>query len=177
MSPGRAAGRTRQLSGRRAASTNVGPATTIRTTILQPCTTGFDPLNSADESHCTSGCGRPRGQPAWVEYTFRKPTPVSTPQRSTGRTIAGSAVFRRRGGAVPRMVPRGSRLKRRRRSRWRRTASTASDFEPVTTTAVPIEVEPATRHYKSGEIGPPDAMFLDAAIAWREFGIVEFRVR
>ena len=51
------------------------------------------------------------------------------------------------------------------------------DFEPVTTTAVRIEVEPATRHYKSGEIGPPDAMFLDAAIAWREFGIVEFRVR
>jgi hypothetical protein len=50
-------------------------------------------------------------------------------------------------------------------------------FPPVTTTAVRIEVEPATRHYKSGEIGPPDAMFLDDAIAWREFGIIEFLVR
>jgi hypothetical protein len=50
-------------------------------------------------------------------------------------------------------------------------------FTPVTTTAVRIEVEPATRHYKSGEIGPPDAMFIDAPIAWREVGIIEWRVR
>ena len=35
------------------------------------------------------------------------------------------------------------------------------EFDPVTTTAVRIEVEPKTVHYKTGEIGPPAAMFLD----------------
>jgi hypothetical protein len=50
-------------------------------------------------------------------------------------------------------------------------------FEPVTTSAVRLEVEPATRHYKAGEIGPPGAMFLDADIAWRELGIIEWRVK
>ena len=38
------------------------------------------------------------------------------------------------------------------------------------------EVEPRTVPYRAGEIGPPAAMFLDADIAWREFGIIEWRV-
>jgi hypothetical protein len=50
-------------------------------------------------------------------------------------------------------------------------------FAPVTTGAVRIEVEPATHHYKTGEIGPPDAMFLSQALDWREFGLIEWRVR
>jgi hypothetical protein len=50
-------------------------------------------------------------------------------------------------------------------------------FAPVTTTAVRIEVEPATRHYKSGEIGPPEAMFLTKDTDWREFGLIEWRVK
>ena len=51
------------------------------------------------------------------------------------------------------------------------------EFDPVTTTAVRVEVEPRTVHYKTGEIGPPGAMFLTAPIDWREFGIIEWRVR
>jgi hypothetical protein len=51
------------------------------------------------------------------------------------------------------------------------------EFDPVTTTAVRIEVEPQTVHYKTGEIGPPAAMFLTGPADWREFGIVEWRVR
>ena len=50
-------------------------------------------------------------------------------------------------------------------------------FTPVTTTAVRIEIEPVTRQYKSGEIGPPEAMFLSKDIAWRELGVIEWRVR
>src|SRR5262249_44061549 len=49
------------------------------------------------------------------------------------------------------------------------------EFAPVTTTAVRIEVEPVRRHYKSGEIGPPEAMFLNRDIDWREFGLIEGR--
>ena len=41
------------------------------------------------------------------------------------------------------------------------TRSDRVEFDPVTTTAVRIEVEPKTVHYKTGEIGPPAAMFLN----------------
>ena len=50
-------------------------------------------------------------------------------------------------------------------------------FAPVTTTAVRLEVDPKTIHYKSGEIGPPGAFFLTKDIDWREFGIIEWRVK
>ena len=49
--------------------------------------------------------------------------------------------------------------------------------KPVTTSGVRIEVEPATKHYKSGEIGPPEAMFLSTDVDWREFGLIEWRVK
>jgi hypothetical protein len=49
-------------------------------------------------------------------------------------------------------------------------------FEPVTATAVRLQIEPQTVSYASGEIGPPAAMFLDEAIEWREIGILEWQV-
>jgi hypothetical protein len=73
------------------------------------------------------------------------------------------------------------RLPRRSAERWRYTVDKDTfnrvGFLPVTTTAVRVEIEPATRHYKTGEIGPPDAMFLTKDIDWREFGLIEWRVR
>ena len=137
---------------------------------------GIDPLNSADESHLYFRMRPPSGKPAWVEYTFRKPTPVS----SAEVYWADDRRFCR--------LPTSWRVLYKDGSAWKPVEATSPfavekdrfnrvDFAPVTTMAVRMEVEPATRHYKSGEIGPPDAMFLDSAIAWREFGIVEFRVR
>jgi hypothetical protein len=38
-------------------------------------------------------------------------------------------------------------------------------------------VEPQTIHYGARQIGPPDAMFLERETDWREFGIIEWRVR
>jgi hypothetical protein len=58
-----------------------------------------------------------------------------------------------------------------------RNAFNRVEFDAVTTTAVRIEVEPKTIHYKTGEIGPPAAMFLTGPVDWREFGIIEWRVR
>jgi hypothetical protein len=49
-------------------------------------------------------------------------------------------------------------------------------FEPITTMAVRLEVEPQTVHYGAGEIGPPAAMFINEDIEWREFGIIEWEV-
>ena len=49
-------------------------------------------------------------------------------------------------------------------------------FAPVTTIAVRLEVEPATKFYKAGQIGPPAAMFIERDTQWREFGLLEWRV-
>jgi hypothetical protein len=49
-------------------------------------------------------------------------------------------------------------------------------FDPVTTEAVRLEVEPQKIHYREGEIGPPAALFLEADIDWRECGVIEWRV-
>jgi hypothetical protein len=50
-------------------------------------------------------------------------------------------------------------------------------FQPVTTTAVRIEVEPQNILYEAGMIGPPAAMFIDEDVTWREFGIIEWRIK
>jgi hypothetical protein len=39
-----------------------------------------------------------------------------------------------------------------------------------------LEIEPATKLYKAGEIGPPGAMFLDKDTQWSEFGLLEWRI-
>ena len=49
-------------------------------------------------------------------------------------------------------------------------------FAPVTTVAMRLEVEPATKIYKAGQIGPPAAMFLDKDTQWCEFGLLEWRI-
>ena len=137
---------------------------------------GIDPLNSADESHLYFRMRPPSGQPAWIRYRFQKPTSVSTAEvywaddRRFCRLPTSWRVVYKDGTAWKPVNATSSFTVEK--DRFNRVA-----FTPITTTAVRIEVEPATRHYKSGEIGPPDAMFLDAAIAWREFGIIEFRVR
>jgi hypothetical protein len=49
-------------------------------------------------------------------------------------------------------------------------------FEPVKTSAVRLEVEPRPISYRAGQIGPPEALFLEKDIEWRELGIIEWRV-
>ena len=137
---------------------------------------GIDPLNSADESHLYFRMRPPSGRPAWIEYTFKKPMSVESAEvywaddRRFCRLPASWRVVYKGGAGWKPVEPKAPFIVEK--DRFNRVA-----FAPVTTTAVRIEVEPATRHYKSGEIGPPDAMFLDAATDWREFGIIEFRVR
>ena len=136
----------------------------------------IDPLSSADESHLYFRMRPPSGQPAWVEYAFKKPTSISSAEvywaddRRFCRLPTSWRVVYKNGNAWKPVD--GAAAFTVEKDRFNRVT-----FKPVTTTAVRIEVEPATRHYKSGEIGPPDAMFLDAPIAWREFGIIEWRVR
>jgi DUF1680 family protein len=137
---------------------------------------GVNPLSSADESNLYFRMRPPVGEPAWVEYEFKKPVTIST----TEVYFADDRRFCR--------LPTSWRLLYKDGDQWKPVAARGAysvdkdafnrvGFAPVTTIAVRIEVEPATRHYRTGGIGPPDAMFLTRDMDWREFGLIEWRVR
>ncbi len=137
---------------------------------------GVDPLSSADESNLYFRMRPPTGQAAWVEYAFKKPVTIS----ASDVYFADNRRFCR--------LPSSWRLLYRDGDQWK-PAHVLGEYpvakdrfnhvtvRPVTTTAVRLEVEPVTRRYAKGEIGPPEAMFLDKAVEWREFGLIEWRVR
>ena len=50
------------------------------------------------------------------------------------------------------------------------------DSSTETYAAIRLEIEPQVIEYKTGQIGPPDAMFVSQDVAWREAGVLEFRV-
>jgi hypothetical protein len=136
---------------------------------------GKDPLNSADESYLYYRMRPEPGTAAWVEYEFKSPAKVSSAQvywfddRRFCRVPASWRVLYKDGDS------------------WKPVANiepyvVAKDkfnevsFAPVTTIAMRLEVEPATKLYKAGQIGPPAAMFIDKDTQWREFGLLEWRI-
>ncbi len=138
---------------------------------------GVDPLNSADESHLYFRMRPPEGRPAWVEYEFKSPTQISSSKvyfvddrRFCRLPKSWRIVYKDGGGS------------------WRPVANSGPytvekdwfnevTFKPVTTTAVRIEVEPQSILYKGGAAGPPAAMRIAKDTIWREFGIIDWRVR
>ena len=137
---------------------------------------GAAPLNSADESHLYFRMRPPVGQPAWIEYEFARPTAVASSEiyfaddRRFCKLPVSWRVLYKDGGEWKPVSAQGPYSVRK--DAFNRVA-----FAPITTTAMRIEIEPVTRQYKSGEIGPPEAMFLSRDIAWRELGVIEWRVR
>jgi len=136
---------------------------------------GKDPLNSADESFRYFKMRPSVGTPAWIEYEFSSATKISS-----------SRVYWFDDRRFCRL-PESWRVLFRDGDEWKPVRNSASypvtknqfntiHFEPVTTMAMRIEVEPATKFYRKGDIGPPDAMFISEDISWREFGILEWRV-
>jgi DUF1680 family protein len=137
---------------------------------------GANPLSSADESNLYFRMRPAMGQPAWVEYDFPKPRSISSSEvyfvddRRFCRMPAYWRILYKDGDSWKPVRAQASYTVEK--DRFNRVA-----FEPITTGAVRIEVEPRTIHYKTGEIGPPGANFLNADIDWRELGIIEWRVR
>ncbi len=137
---------------------------------------GVQPPNSADESSLYYRMRPAAGQSAWIEYDFAAP-----------RRLSSSDVYF---GDDRRFckLPAGWRIVFKEVDVWKPVQARAGytvdkdrfnrvTFDPVTTTAMRIEVEPCTVHYKAGEIGPPGANFLNADIDWRELGLIEWRLR
>ena len=136
---------------------------------------GKDPLNSADESYLYYRMRPEPGTAAWIEYEFKSPTKVSSAQVYW----FDDRRFCR--------LPASWRIQYKNGDNWNPIANVepyivAKDkfnsvsFAPVTAMSVRLEVEPTTRLYKAGQIGPPAAMFLERDIQWREFGLLEWRI-
>ena len=137
---------------------------------------GVDPLNSADESHLYFRMRPPEKKPAWVEYGFKTPTEVS----STEAYFADDRRFCR--------LPASWRVLYKDGNSWKPVANNEPytvdkdkfnrvTFKPVKTTAVRLEVEPQSILYKAGAAGPPAALTIREDAIWREFGLIEWRVK
>jgi len=136
---------------------------------------GKNPLSSADQSYLYY---RMRPEPetaAWIEYEFKSPAKVS----SAHVYWFDDRRFCR--------LPQSWRVLYKDGDTWKPVANlepylVAKDkfnsvtFGPVTTMAVRLEVEPTTKLYKAGQIGPPAAMFIERDTQWREFGLLEWRI-
>jgi hypothetical protein len=136
---------------------------------------GREPINSADQSHRFFRMRPPVGQPGWLQYEFASPA-----------TITSSRVYWFDDKRFCKL-PSNWRILYRDGEEWKpvdarqpydvkKDAFSAVTFQPVTTSAVRIEVEPVTVSYRSGEIGPPAAMFLGEDVEWRELGVIEWQV-
>ena len=136
---------------------------------------GREPLNSADQSHRFFRMRPPVGQPAWIEYEFTTPTEIS----SARVYLFDDKRFCK--------LPKSWRITYRDGAEWKPVKARGAyrvvkddystiRFDRVRANAVRIEIEPETISYKSGQIGPPAAMFIDADIEWRECGVIEWRV-
>jgi hypothetical protein len=137
---------------------------------------GREPISSADQSHRFFRMRPPVGSPAWIEYRFPDERRVASTsvywfddKRFCRLPDSWSILYLTDGEWAPVAAERQYEV-------VLDDYSTMS-FEPVVTTAVRIEIEPRTVHYRAGEIGPPAAMFIDQDIDWRETGVIEWRVQ
>ncbi|HEX3877243.1 MAG TPA: beta-L-arabinofuranosidase domain-containing protein [Bryobacteraceae bacterium] len=136
---------------------------------------GAEPISSADESSLYFRMRPPAGQAAWIEYQLKRVVSVSQAQvyfyddRRFCRMPAAWRILYLDDNSWKPVRARGAYSVEKDRFNVAR-------FDPVTTTALRLEIEPQTVQYKSGQVGPPDAMFLTADAAWREAGVLEWRI-
>ena len=135
-----------------------GRVTTIRTMTSAPSMTARTHSVLPTSLICISGCG-PSPEPRHGLNTNSNRQPRCLLPRFTGSTTGDSVACPHPGASCIRTGTPGSQS---------RTSSP--------TVAMRLEVEPATKLYKAGQIGPPAAMFIDKDTQWREFGLLEWRI-
>jgi DUF1680 family protein len=136
---------------------------------------GVDPISSADESSLYFRMRPATGEPAWIEYEFRHPIGISTAQvyffddRRFCRLPASWRIIYKDGEHWKPVTNRAGYT-------VQKDQFNIAHFDLVLAAAIRLEIEPQVIEYKSGQIGPPGAMFLSQDIEWREAGVLEFRV-
>lgn len=135
----------------------------------------LDPVNSEDGSAPFLRLRPQSGSRAWVAYDFVKPVEVSS-----------VSVFWKDDKQFC-VVPEKWHLLYREGDQWRLVKSTGgfgvekdkynrTDFSPVRTTGLRIEIELKKQLFKKGELGPPDANYLLEDLTWCEGGVIEWVV-
>lgn len=115
------------------------------------------------------------GDQAWVQYDFAKSTKVSSVE-----------VYWKDDKQYC-VAPKAWRLLYKDGTAWKPVSTpepygVAKDkfnkvsFEPVSTSALRIEITLQDKTYKKGELGPPDANYLTNDLTWYEGGVIKWRV-
>lgn len=135
----------------------------------------IEPVNSEDGSSPFLRLHPQFGDRAWVQYDFAKPAKVS------------SAEVYWKDDKQYCVLPQSWRLLYKDGDDWKpvktsepytvtKDAFNKVGFEPVTTSALRIEIELQGKLYKKGALGPPDGNYLAQDLTWYECGIIEWRV-
>lgn len=135
----------------------------------------LEPVNSEDESAPYLRLRPQSGDQAWVQYDFEKPAQVSS-----------VSVYWKDDKQYC-VIPKSWRLLYQDGGEWKpvRTSATFGVekdkynkvvFDPVTTSALRIEIQLQAKVYKKGRLGPPDANYLRDDLTWYEGGVIEWRV-
>ena len=134
-----------------------------------------EPVNSEDGSGRFLRLRPQSGDQAWVQYDFAKPEKVSSTEVywKDDRQYC--------------VLPKSWRVLYRDGTEWKKVNTITSaavekdkfnqvSFDPVTTSALKVEITLQERIYKKGDLGPPDANYLTEDRPWYEAGVIEWRV-
>lgn len=135
----------------------------------------LEPANSEDGSAPFLRLHPQSGDQAWVQYDFARPAQVS------------SVDVYWKDDKQYCVLPAGWRLVYKEGNEWRPVVTAESygvagdrynriSFQPVTTSALRIEIRLQAKVYKKGTLGPPDGNYLDQDFTWFEGGVIEWRV-
>jgi len=135
----------------------------------------IDPVNSEDGSSQFLRLHPQSDDQAWVQYDFVRPAQVS----SVDIYWKDDKQY-----CVP---PAGWRLLYKEGNDWKAVATRDSyavakdqynrvSFQPVTTSALRIEIGLQAKVYRKGTLGPPDGNYLTQDLTWYEGGVIEWRV-
>jgi hypothetical protein len=134
-----------------------------------------EPVNSEDGSSRFLRIHPQSGDRAWVQYDFVKPTKVSSVE-----------VYWKDDKQYC-VLPQAWRLLYKAGSDWKPVETSdpygvAKDrfnkvaFRPVTTSGLRLEIRLQGRTYRTGDLGPPDANYLQQDLTWYEGGVIQWRV-
>jgi len=135
----------------------------------------IEPVNSEDGSSQFLRLHPQSGDQAWVQYDFVRPAQVS----SVDIYWKDDKQY-----CVP---PAGWRLLYKEGNDWKAVATSDSyavakdqynrvSFQPVTISALRIEIQLQAKVYRKGTLGPPDGNYLTQDLTWYEGGVIEWRV-
>jgi hypothetical protein len=134
-----------------------------------------EPVNSVDGSWMFLRLHPQTGDQTWVQVDFAKPTRVSSVDVywKDDREYC--------------VLPKAWRLLYKEGDRWKPARALDAyrvekdkfntvNFDPVTTSALRLEIELQGKLYKKGDLGPPDANYMKEDLVWYEAGVIEWRV-